>query len=127
MAGPFTLSRTAGERGRRASGDRVRVRRYIPRPGDVEHHQFRADRALFAGLAVDHDDGAADRSRQFDRGLIGQDIDERVLLADLLPDRDMPGDDLGLGRALADIGQSDDVPPHFVVWTAALFVMAGLE
>ena len=86
--------------------------RKIPRPGHIEHHQLRPDRALLAGFAIDRDDGAADRRRQFDRSLVGHDVDERVLLADLLPGHDMPFDDLGLGRAFADIGKLDDVAAH---------------
>jgi hypothetical protein len=92
--------------------DRTIVLRRIPHPGDIEHDKLGPDRALFARLAIDRDDGAAHWCRQFDRCLVGHDVDERILLADLLPDRHMPGDDLGFGRALADIRESDDVTSH---------------
>ena len=78
----------------------------------VEHHEVGADRPLLAGLAVDRDDSAGDRRGQFDRRLVGHDLDERIFFPDYLARLDVPGDDLGLGHALADIRQLDDVAGH---------------
>src|SRR5947208_642675 len=60
--------------------DRTIVLRRIPHPGDIEHDKLGPDRALFARLAIDRDDGAAHWCRQFDRCLVGHDVDERILL-----------------------------------------------
>ena len=77
----------------------------LPSPSDIEHHQFRADRAPFAGLAVDRDDRAGDRRRISTVAL------SVIMSASCWSSStcrltfDVPGDDLGLGNAFADVGQ----------------------
>ena len=112
IAFPLLHCGRGGTRRDRGGWVRVGGRRDIAFARDIEDHQFRADRALLAQFAVDRDDGAGDRRRQLDGRLVGHDVDERVVLADHLAGLDVPGDNLGFGRALADIGQLDDVTRH---------------
>ena len=51
---------------------------------------------------------AGHRRGHFHRRLVGHHVDQRLVLRDPVADRDVPGDDLGLGRAFADIGQLED-------------------
>ena len=76
---------------------------------DVEADQGAADRNLLSGRAVKRGDDARDRRSQFDSGLVGHDLGEQLVLLDRVTDRDMPGDQFGLGRAFADVGQFEDV------------------
>ena len=61
-----------------------------------------------AGFAVQGDDGAGDRRRQFDRGLVGHDLGEELILGDRVTHLDVPADKLGLGGAFADVGEFED-------------------
>ena len=47
-----------------------------------------------------------------DRRLVGHHVGERLVLVDLVADLDVPGDDLGLGDAFADVGQLEFVASH---------------
>ena len=60
------------------------------------------------GLALGHQQrghGAGVRRRQLDQRLGGLDLDDDVVDRDHVADLDLPGHDLGLGEALADVGQ----------------------
>ena len=48
----------------------------------------------------------------FHRRLVGHDIDEVLIFLDHVADIHMPGDDLGLGRAFADIGKLENKNTH---------------
>ena len=74
------------------------------------------------GGAADDDEDGADRDdralldedprhrpggggRDLDRGLVGRDLDERVVLGELLALRDEPAGDLALGQPFTQVGQ----------------------
>jgi hypothetical protein len=52
-------------------------------------------------------DDARPRARQVDQRLRGLDLDDRLVDLDVVADGDVPGDDLGLGEALAGVGQGE--------------------
>ena len=52
-------------------------------------------------------DGAGERRRQLDQRLRRLDLDEHVVDGDRVAGRDLPRHDLGLGQALADIGEEE--------------------
>jgi hypothetical protein len=64
---------------------------------------------LLTRLAVHGDDGSGDRGGQFDGGLVGHDLGQKLVLGDRIADRDVPADQFGLGRAFADVGEFEDV------------------
>ena len=63
-------------------------------------------------------DGAGERRRQLDERLRGLDLDEHLVDGDGVAGRDLPRDDLGLGQALADIGERELGVCSSVVLTA---------
>ena len=78
----------------------------------LDLHQHRADRDLVADLAGQLDHLARDRAFHLDRRLVGHHVGELLVLLDLVADLDVPGDDLGLGDAFADVGQLELVDAH---------------
>src|SRR5438045_2663450 len=80
------------------------IRRLTPRLG-LEYVQNRSDLhhlALGHALRGDH---AAARRRDLDGGLVGHHLEHRLVLDHSVADLDQPLRDLGLGEALADVGQ----------------------
>ncbi len=55
------------------------------------------------------DDDAGDGAGQFDRRLVGHDFGQDLVFLNRVADLDVPADQLGLGRAFADVGQFEDV------------------
>ena len=49
----------------------------------------------------------------FDRGLVGHHVGELLVFLDAVADLDVPGDDLGLGNAFADVGQLELIGRHY--------------
>jgi hypothetical protein len=91
---------------------RRRAALHIPRALDLQLHQRRADRRHLAGLAMDRGHLAGYRRGHLDRRLVGHHVDQVLVLGDDVADLDVPGDDLGLGGAFADIGKLEDVVAH---------------
>ena len=90
-----------------AVGSGVRRRpargRRLVRVADRDDRRADGDR-----LALGHHQGehrAGVRRRQLDQRLRGLDLDDDVVDRDDVADLDLPGHDLGLGEALADVGQ----------------------
>ena len=84
-----------------------------------DHREHRSDRNLVADFARQLDHLAGDRAFHFDRRLVGHHVGDLLVLADHVADLDVPGDDLGLGNAFADVGQLElvEVPSvghHFL-------------
>ncbi len=71
----------------------------------ADHDEDGADRRDRAFLDEDLQHGSRPRGRDLDRRLVGLHLDERLILVDRLPLRDEPARDLGLGEALAEVGQ----------------------
>ena len=78
----------------------------------LEHHQHRADGIMSPSSPASSSDLAGDRAIHLDRRLVGHHVDELLVLVDRVADLDVPGDDLGLGDAFADVGQLEDVASH---------------
>ena len=112
--------------GRRRSGDRLlparsggRWRGAQGRDGgalsdiapalDVERHQRAADGHLLTRFAIQGGDGSGDGRGDLHRGLVGHDVGDDLVFLDRVADLDVPADQLGLGRALAHVGQFEDV------------------
>jgi hypothetical protein len=89
--------------------------RRIPRTLDLELHQRGTDRQLLAGFAMGGGDAAGDGRGQLDRGLVGHDVGDDLVLCDHVPDLDVPGDQFSLGGAFAHVGQFEDVATHLSV------------
>ena len=79
---------------------------------DFDHHQRRADRHHLADFAGQLDHHAGDGRFHLDRGLVGHHVGDLLVLRHLVADLDVPGDDLGLGNAFADIGQAEGEACH---------------
>jgi hypothetical protein len=86
----------------------------IARPLDLELHQGTAHRHHGAGFAVQGDDLAADRSGDLNRGLVGHDVGDDLVLGDRIADLDVPSDQFGLGGAFAHVGQFEDETTHLI-------------
>ena len=86
----------------------------ITRPLDLELHQRTAHRHHGAGFAVQGDDLAADRGGDLDRGLVGHDVGDDLVLGDGVADLDVPSDQFGLGGAFAHVGQFEDETTHLI-------------
>ena len=58
---------------------------------------------------------------------VGQSVLEDQVLADRVADLDVPGDDLGLGDAFADVGQLEFVASHqsAMTFSSAFFMRFG--
>ncbi len=78
----------------------------------LEHHQRRADRDHVADLARHLEHRARDRAFHLDRRLVGHHVGKPAVFLDPVADLDVPGDDLGLGDALADVRQPEYEAPH---------------
>ena len=102
------LSPCQGDRSLRSRVRGGRCLTLIALARDAEADQRAADGQLMAGFAVQGDDGSGDRRRQFDRGLVGHDLSEELVLGDRVADLDVPADKLGLGSAFADVGEFED-------------------
>ncbi len=63
------------------------------------------------GPDVDALDAARERRGDLDARLVGLDFQQRRVLGDVLPLRDEDLDDLGLGQALAEVGQGEGARP----------------
>jgi hypothetical protein len=98
-------------RGLRHRLGRGRVLR-IPCPLDLELDQRTAHGDHGAGLAVQGDDLAGHRGGDLDRGLVGHDVGDDLVLGDDLAELDVPADQFGLGGALADVRQFEDETTH---------------
>ena len=96
----------------RRSRGRGRFSGRIPRAFDLELHQRRPDGQLLARFAVGGQHLAGDGRGQFDRGLVGHDVGDDLVLGDRIADLDVPGDQFGLGGAFAHVGQFEDVAAH---------------
>ena len=79
----------------------------------LDHHQRRADRDLVADLAGQFHDRARHRRFHLDRRLVGHHVGDVLVFLDPVADGDVPGDDLGLGDAFADIGQLEGEASHY--------------
>ena len=77
------------------------------RPIAADRHEHGADRDDLTLADEDARDDAGGRRRDLDDRLVGLDLDERVILADLLPLRNEPACDLALRQALAEVGQPE--------------------
>ena len=105
----LALAATAGGRvgqvdlhlGRRRSGGRGSRRR----PTVADRDDRGADRDHLALGDQQRLHGAGVRRRQLDQGLGGLDLDDDVVDLDGVALLDLPGDDLGLGETLTDVGQ----------------------
>ena len=63
------------------------------------------DRLALGGMQ--RGDHAGERRRQFDDGLRRLDVGDDLVELDAIADGDAPGDDLGLGEALTEVGQRE--------------------
>ncbi len=79
---------------------------------DLELGQRAAHGHHLTGLAVQGGDDARDRAGQFDRGLVGHDVGDDLILGDRIADLDVPADELGFGGAFAHVGQLEDETTH---------------
>ena len=70
-----------------------------------------ADREHLADLAAKREHLAGDRRRDLDRGLVGHHVGEALVLGDRVAGCDVPGDELDLGDAFADVGHADARAP----------------
>ncbi|MNN74166.1 hypothetical protein D3C81_1903360 [compost metagenome] len=61
---------------------------------------------------MDGENLAADRGGDFHRGLVGHDVGDDLVFLDHIADRDVPGDQFGLGGAFAHVGQLEDETTH---------------
>ncbi len=107
-------ARRTGGLGNRRGGRRGRARRgfgfgFGNGALGLELRQGRADGQHLADRAVDRDHAAGNRRGHLHRRLVGQHVHQGLLLGDLVPDLHVPGRDFGLGYALADVGQAEDV------------------
>ena len=125
--------RLLGRRFDRAVGERPLVLAVVDRlRGAVrafgfDHRQHRADRDLVADFAGKLEHLARDRAFHLDRRLVGHHVGDLLVLGDRVADLDVPGDDLGLGNAFADVGQLEFVASHqsAITFSSAFFMRFG--
>jgi hypothetical protein len=86
--------------------------RYRRFAGRADAHERRTDSDHVAHLGAEPQDFAVDRRRNLDRGLVGHDRRDNVVLAHRIADLDMPFDEFGLGNALADVRKLDGMLAH---------------
>ncbi len=96
----------AGRGGRRAG--RVRGAGF----GLFDAQQLAAHGQRAPDLAAEREHAAGHRRRDLDVGLVGHDVGHRLVLGHLVARRHMPGHELDLGDALADVGHLDDAHAH---------------
>ena len=92
-------------RRRRGGGEFADHRAGVGARTFVELDQRRTDLDPLAGLSTEPGDPAGLRRRHFDHRLFGLDRDERLVGHDMVALGDVPGDELGLLQAFAEIGQ----------------------
>ena len=78
-----------------------------------DHHQCSTDRDLIANVARQFDDNARHGRFHLDGRLVGHHVGDVLIFLDTVADRDVPGDDLGLGDAFADVGQLEGKAGHY--------------
>ena len=81
-------------------------------PFGLDLDQHRADRDLVADFARELSDDARDGRFHLHGRLVGHHIGELLVFLDPVADLDVPGDDLGLGDAFADIGELEEIGRH---------------
>ncbi len=91
-----------------AFGDRFRIAFAL----DLELGQGASHGHHLAGLAVQGGDDARDRAGQFDRGLVGHDVGDDLVLGDGVADLDVPADQFGLGGAFANVRKLENKTTH---------------
>ncbi len=106
------LGRTSGFRRFGATGFAAGAALALPSPSTSNSTSGAPTAAMSPGSPCSETYNAGDRRRHFDRRLVGHHVDQMLVLLDAVADRDVPGDDLGLGRAFADIGQLEDIASH---------------
>jgi hypothetical protein len=74
---------------------------------DVDHDDRHADLDRGAGLDEQLGHDPRERAGQLDERLGRLDLDDRLVHGHRVADRDVPGDDLGLGQALAGVGEAE--------------------
>jgi hypothetical protein len=79
----------------------------------LDHDERSADRHLIADFAREFDDDAGHRRLHLDGGLVGHHVGDRRVFLDAVADGDVPGNDLGLGNAFADVGQLEGEAGHY--------------
>ena len=92
---------------------------------NLDQHRTDGDLvADFAGQLLDH---AGDRRFHLDRRLVGHHVGELLVFLDLVADLDVPGDDLGLGNAFANVGELELIETHYASMTflRAFFMRIG--
>ena len=116
----------------RAVGKRHFLLRLLGRFGGCraigfDHREHRADRDLVADLARELDDLAGDRGFHLDRRLVGHHVGDLLVFLDAVADLDVPGDDLRLGNAFADVRQLEFVFRHqsAITFSSAFFMRFG--
>ena len=118
--GCAACGRAVGLRGgvggrRRAAARRRRCRaraRRLRSPSVSNTAMAAADGRHVAGLAVKRHDLAGDGRGHLHRRFVGHHVDERRVFLDDVADAHVPGDDLGFGRAFADIRQFENELAH---------------
>ncbi len=98
---------------RRWSQPRARAsgawRRRIAHAGNLDADQLGADGQHLPDLAAEGQHAAGHRRRDLDAGLVGHHVGQGLVFGDRVAGLDMPGDELDLGDAFADIGHLDHV------------------
>ena len=94
---------------------------------DVQPNHRRANSDGVADFRAEPDDLAVDGRRDFDRRLVGHHVGQLLVFLDLVADLDVPGDDLGLGNAFANVGQLELIGRHYASSTffRAFFMRIG--
>jgi hypothetical protein len=79
---------------------------------DLEARDHALDRSNFAFFVAELGDGSVDRRRDRHGRLVRHHLDEVLLLLDGVTNGNLPGDDLALGDAFADIGHLEFTNGH---------------
>ena len=74
--------------------------------------QLSADRQQLPDFAAQRQHAPCNRRRNLDRGLVGHDIGERLVLGHVVAGLHVPGHQLDFGDAFAEVGHLDDVNVH---------------
>ena len=92
-----------------------------------DHRQHRADRNLVADIAGELDDLAGHRRFHLHRRLVGHHVGDLLVLGDGVADFHVPGDDLRLCNAFADVRQLEFVLGHqsAITFSSAVFMRFG--
>ena len=147
LTAPFDRLRTYG-RCRHGFLGRAGRNRFLHRLG--RDHRAVAQRLLVlalgradVGLGLDLDQHAADRDQvadlarqlghrprdgrfHFDRRLVGHHVGELLVFLDAVADLDVPGNDLGLGDAFANVGKLELIRRHYAsTFLSAFFNRSG--